>query len=364
MRVLHVLAPAPYGGLERVVHALAVAQRDRGYDVRVLALLDAGDSQPAPVVELRRAAIDVRSIALHGRAYSKRLRAIRDECVRFAPSVVHTHGYVSDVLSALLTAGVSVRKVSTAHGFGNGPWKERAYEWLQRRAYRRFDAVIAVSNRLANQLIASGVPASRVHAIANALPPCPPTIPGTEARKVLDIPTQAFSVGWVGRMTQEKGLDVFLEALASLADLPFHATIIGDGRDRAANEHRARALGVSGRVAWRGAVPGAASLLSAFDVLAMSSRSEGTPIILLEAMAAHVPIVGTAVGGIPDVVSSSEALLVAPESPRALGDALRSIFRDAAAAADRAARAAARIKSDFAVEPWVERYHRVYASLR
>jgi glycosyltransferase involved in cell wall biosynthesis len=364
MKVLHVLAPASYGGLERVVHALAVGQRDRGYDVRILALLDAGVLEPLTIAELRQARIDVRPIALHGRAYARRLGAIRDECVRFAPNVLHTHGYVSDVLSGLLSVSASVRKVSTAHGFGNGPWKERAYEWLQRRAYRRFDAVIAVSNRLANQLIASGVPAGRVHAIANALPSCPPTIPASDARRLLNIPTQAFSVGWVGRVTQEKGLDVFLDALPSLADVPFHATIIGDGRDRATNERRARTLGVSDRVAWRGAVPGAASLLSAFDVLAMSSRSEGTPIILLEAMAAHVPIVATAVGGIPDVVSKSEALLVAPESPRALSDALRAIYCDAAAAADRAARAAARIESEFAVDPWVERYHRVYVSLR
>jgi glycosyltransferase involved in cell wall biosynthesis len=343
MRVLHVLAPAPFGGLERVVHTLAVGQRDSVSQVRVLALLDAGAPEPATVAQLRDAGIDVRPIALRGRAYIRRWRAIRRECELFRPNVLHTHGYVSDVLSALLTVEPGVRKVSTAHGFGNGPWKERLYEWLQRRAYRRFDAVVAVSRQLASELVAAGVSPDRVHSIANALPfDSLPLEPG-DARHALQVPPHAFSVGWVGRISREKALDVFLNALPALADLPLHVTIIGDGGERGANEAHARSLGISDRVSWRGVVPHAASLLRALDVIVISSRTEGTPIILLEAMSAGVPVVTTAVGGVPDVVTEFEAVLVRPENPRELGVALRSVHDDPEAAARRAMRGAERV---------------------
>jgi glycosyltransferase involved in cell wall biosynthesis len=101
-------------------------------------------------------------------------------------------------------------------------------------------------------------------------------------------------------------------------------------------------------------------MLAAFDVVAMSSRTEGTPIILFEAIQAGIPVVTTAVGGIPDVVSSAEACLVPPVAPRELAVGILRTLDDSTAAADRSARAQARIKADFSPSRWVERYSAVY----
>jgi glycosyltransferase involved in cell wall biosynthesis len=98
----------------------------------------------------------------------------------------------------------------------------------------------------------------------------------------------------------------------------------------------------------------------AFDALVLSSRTEGVPMVVLEAMGARVPLVVTAVGGLPDVVSPREALLVPAERPLALAQAIRDVFTGRARAIERAEAAAERLAREFAERPWLESYDRVY----
>src|SRR5690606_24627963 len=112
------------------------------------------------------------------------------------------------------------------------------------------------------------------------------------------------------------------EAMPSVSGM-----LIGTGRMRDDLMQRTRMLGLVDNIMWPGAIEGAGRLLRAFDVVVLSSRTEGTPMVLLEAMAAGVPVIATRVGGIPDVVSEHEAALVQPESPDALASALLSVIR-------------------------------------
>src|SRR5262249_54229539 len=98
-------------------------------------------------------------------------------------------------------------------------------------------------------------------------------------------------------------------------------------------------------------------------VLLMSSRTEGTPIVLLEAMAAEVPLVCTAVGGVPDVVGDGEALLVPPDHPDLLAHALQEVLAAPDVARARAAAARSRLDSRYGLEPWINRYETLYRSL-
>jgi glycosyltransferase involved in cell wall biosynthesis len=119
---------------------------------------------------------------------------------------------------------------------------------------------------------------------------------------------------------------------------------------------------VQARITWHGTVASAGRLMQAFDCFVLSSRTEGTPIVLLEAMAARVPVVATRVGGVPDVVTENEALLVPREDPEAIGHAIRRIITDPASAAQRAEAALHRL-ADFQPEPWLEKYESVYAAI-
>jgi glycosyltransferase involved in cell wall biosynthesis len=171
-------------------------------------------------------------------------------------------------------------------------------------------------------------------------------------------------VGWIGRLSAEKGPDVMLAAMRYLTDLPVTLSFIGDGPDRAALSAEAEQTGVAPSVSFHGRVADAASLLNAFDVLALSSRTEGTPMVVLEAMASETPIVATSVGGIPDMLSSAEALLVPSQDPRALATAIRAALGDRDASTERAARAHARLTAEFGMQPWLARYEALYRSIQ
>jgi glycosyltransferase involved in cell wall biosynthesis len=161
-------------------------------------------------------------------------------------------------------------------------------------------------------------------------------------------------------MTIEKGADVFLHSLAHLRDLPLQTSIAGSGPRLGALQAMAGAMDLGLRVAWHGPVPDADRIMAAFDVIVLSSRTEGTPILLFEAMAAGIPIVTTAVGGIPDVVTDREALLVPSERPEALANAIRSVFTDPEGAAARARAAKAVLAARFGTDPWLDAYEALY----
>ena len=138
------------------------------------------------------------------------------------------------------------------------------------------------------------------------------------------------------------------------------ASLIGDGRDRPVLEARAKVLGLTGRVTWHGIVADAGRCVTAFDVFVLSSRKEGIPIVLFEAMSAQVPVVATRVGGVPDVLSEREAVLVQPEDPEALRAGIQETLDDPDGAAARTVAALERLRTAFGYESWLDRYEALY----
>jgi len=170
-------------------------------------------------------------------------------------------------------------------------------------------------------------------------------------------------IGWVGRLIPVKGADVFLRALGACADERWTASVIGDGPERGPLENQARELRIGSRVRFHGSVPDAARYQSAFDLFVLSSHSEGIPMVVFEAAAAGTPIVASAVGGIPDVLSDREARLIAAGNADALADAIRATLNDLEGAGERAVRARERIALEFSEEVWLDRYERLYRHL-
>ncbi len=359
-RIVHVTAPAEVGGLERVVQALAIGQRRVGHEIHVAAVLDGPEPNHWLLDAVRAEGVVTHPLVLPARAYWAERRAIAELCRRIEPDVVHTHGYRPDVVDAEVARRSGIPVVTTVHGFAGGGWKNRLYERLQCRAFRKFEAVVAVSRALAQHLARRGVPAERIHVVPNAWHQPAVLLERAAARQILGIPERRFVIGWVGRLSCEKGLDVLLEALPHLADVPVVVSVLGTGHARAVLDDRARALRIGDRLTWHGPVADAARLFAAFDVFVLSSRTEGSPIVLFEAMAAGIPIVATRVGGVPDVVSSAEAALVPADDPLALAAGVRTVYRDRKAARVRAGRARERLQREFRVEPWLARYEAVY----
>lgn len=360
--ILHILAPANVGGLESVVENLATGQATRGQAVGVAAIVEPENEDGEFVARIRNRGIPVRAVVIPHRAYLEEVRKLRELLAACTPRVVHTHGYRADVIAGAVARWGGYPTVSTVHGFIRGSLKGRFFQWLQRRSLREFDAVAAVSNPLGRELRESGLASGKVHVVRNAWSNSAEILGRGEARKLLGLPADGFVVGWVGRVSREKGPDVLLSSLPEIEIPRLQVSIIGTGRERPALERRVMELGLESVVSFHGLIPDAAELYRAFDVFVLSSRTEGTPISLFEAIGAGIPVVATKVGGVPDVVRHGEdGLLVPPEDPAALAGAVRSVYEDPSAAQERASSARRRLQREFGPEPWLDRYEEMYA---
>jgi glycosyltransferase involved in cell wall biosynthesis len=361
MRIAQIFAPGPFGGLERVVTQLSVGLTRRGHEIIALVLVEDGEGAlPALLDELAGGGVRVELVRAPHRAYLRERRLARELLALINPDVAHTHGYHADVLLRSVAQGLSIPTLGTAHGFTGGARKNRLFEWLQRRSHARMDRSVAVSGPIAERLAQAGVARSRLRVIRNAWAAPGAFLAREEARKRLGIAPSATVVGWVGRITPEKGPDVAVEALAR-ARQDITLSVLGAGRLEPVLRDRANELGIGARIRWHGIVADAWQYFRAFDAWCLSSHTEGTPISLLEAMAAGVPVIASRVGGVPDVVGDGEALLVPPGDPAALATGMN----DATSVdqAERVKAASKRLQAEFGLEQWLEEYEKLYRDL-
>lgn len=363
IKVLHSAVPGAVGGLETVLVGLTRGLRRAGADVSVAAVVHSDPTRHPFVRMLRQEGVAVHPIVASERGYFRERHDIRRLLETRQPDLLHTHGHRADILHAGLARKREIPTVTTVHGSSRMSRRTAFYEWLQFRLFRKFDAVVAVSRPLVEDLRGVGVAPERIQLIPNAWAGSAPLLSRTRARRSLGLPADAFIVGWVGRLIPVKGCDVFLQSLAQLPDLPIVGSIIGDGPERARLEGLASTLGLDDRVHFHGSRDRAAELFSAFDAWALSSRSEGTPMVLFEAMAAGVPIIAARVGGVGDVVSEAEAFLFPPEDPPALADRIRRAYSGGAGVENRVRAAARRLGAEFGTDGWTGRHMELYRSL-
>lgn len=361
LSILHVLAPTDVGGLESVVLALARGHAERGHVVQIGAVVDRRSNQF--VQDALAEGLSVEMIPSPARSFRPERAGVKRLLIAHRFDVLHSHGYRSDILDLGVARSMRVPTVTTLHGFSATDAKARVYEWLQLRGARRASAVVAVSTNVASRARANGVPSKSLHLIRNAFRTATEFADRQTARERLGL-SSALQIGWVGRLSSEKGPDVMMEAMSRLSDLPVTLNFLGDGPLRPALMERAHALGISDAVRFHGTVAGASRILGAFDLIALSSRTEGTPMILLEAMAARVPLVVTSVGGVPDMLSPAEAVLVAPDDPAALADGIRAALSDISATSRRADNALARLARDFDYSAWLDQYEQLYEAIQ
>jgi glycosyltransferase involved in cell wall biosynthesis len=361
VRILHITAPSPAGGLERVVHGLARGFLDHGHDVTVLASI--GSLPDHPFVDwLTGDDIPVRAVSLGSRAYLAEIRAIEQAAEAVAAEIIHTHGFRSDVLGLVAARRRDTPVVSTVHGLTGGSRAVRLYERIQRSALRRFDGVVAVSRPLADQFAGLGFAADQLHMVRNALLVNANTLDRADARRALGLPADGAVVGWVGRFGAEKGPDLFVDMVAGLAP-DVTGVMIGVGPELVPARDRARVRGVAVRLVLTGRLPAADRYLKALDVLVLSSRTEGTPMILLEAMAAGTPVVASDIPGYAKVATAADGVpaaeLVAPGDPVALGAALNRVLAEPEVAASLRDRGVARAEQ-FDLERLCDLYLEIY----
>ena len=359
MRIVHVVQGLGIGGQERLVVQLSHELAARGHEPTIVSLTPGGDvraeARSVPIYDVPRGKGADPSLVLRLAALLRTLEA----------DVVHTHNPspMLHAIPAALMARVR-RRVHTKHGANvYGP---RGL-WAARAIVRALDALVAVSPETAAVArTKERVPDGRLHVIPNGIP-LREYHPDAEARArvraELGIPQDAFVVGSVGRLATEKDYPLLVRALAPMLGDAVRLVVVGSGEDRAAIEMaipkpRAPFVTLTGA---RRDVP---ALLASFDLFVLSSRTEGLPLAVPEAMACALPVVATSVGGLPSVVPADCGVLVPPGREDPLADAIDGFVRDRARARAMGETARKYALAHFSAERMADAYEHLYRDCR
>ena len=358
---IQLISTGGFYGAERALLELATFLRDRGWDSRIVALEGNGAGEL-----MRRAAehgISCEAYVPGGRlGLLPMLRRLRAMLAQESRAVVHSHGYKPDILLATLGVPRRLPCFATCHSWYSETTKLKALEYLDKRAVRRFDHVVAVSDEIYRDLRASGAPDARLSKIDNGI--SAPVLDPHQKEKIRaewNLAPNEKLVVQIGRLAKSKRNALLLKAVADLpGDLSARVVLVGDGEERAALAEYARSVGIGDRVIFAGYRRDTAAIMGAADVLAITSNKEGLPIVLLEAMSVSCPIIATAVGAIPQVLSPDSAWIVPVDDHAALVRALHESLGEAGRAKARAAKAKSVFLRSYARDVMGQQYLELY----
>ncbi len=282
--------------------------------------------------------------------------------------IVHAHEAKSDAITWLARKRRRFITMTTLHGWIGNSRKQRTLIWLDRRLLRSFDRVLAVSDRIRSQILASGVPAAKVSLVHNAI--VVERYRRTGRPNVVDglvgQPVARPIVTTIGRLSPEKGHRDFVTALglARARGATVSAILIGDGPERARLESQVRELGLDDRVHFVGYVPAPERVFEDVDLMVLPSYTEGLPNVVLESLLMGVPVLATRVGGTPEVLTDGQTgRLVEPGNPEALAEGILAFLADPARWQAMARRGREDVAARFDFEARTRRLEEIYTEL-
>lgn len=365
------------GGAEELVLLLAPAleQRRRFHSPILLLRKPDPEADPAKDFGTRARALDLTVVPMQDLTLKGRF--LRNLPRRLQANIVHVHGQRANYFVWLMrrlyprTWG-RTRLVATVHGWVQDNFVRKVVTWLELRTLRECDHVITVSNLQRQTLLDLGFSPDRVTVVRPGIPylahnghkPATPE-QRAAARQQWSIPGDAFVIAAVGRLSTEKRFDLYLETCAMLAQRLPNARflLVGGGKQEAALREQAAGLGLDKVLTFTGLTRDMQSVYAGSDLVMLTSDTEGTPHVLLEAMGSGIPVVSTAVGGIPEFITHEEHGLLVPAGDKAaLADAAQRIHDDPALRA-RLIDAGRSVAAQFTVAHMVEGIERVYSSL-
>ena len=317
MRVLIMCSSLEVGGAERHVAVLAPALAARGLDVSVTVLKHEGRFMD----ELRDAGVPVHSPRMTSRLDARGARRAL-AAAEPRPDAVVSQSVNAQVLGHLVARRARAPHVTIEHaGLGLGTTPHRRA--LVRLVAGRVDAAVAVSESQLPELVSAGYPRDRIRVIPNGVPAPAVSRPSGEVRAELGLEESDFVATLVASLRPEKRIGAFVDAVSEANRLEPRIRGLVAGGGSSLQLLRERAAAANGAVALLGERHDVADLMAASDVVCLTSRTEGLPVTVLEAMALRRAVVATAVGGIPGVVQDGRTgILVEPGDDDAFTRAL------------------------------------------
>lgn len=369
MKILHLIDSDGMYGAENVVISLMKAQRDLG-----------NESVLGSIGELRSGVKEIEQIAEGAQLCVQQFRMrkglnvlgslrIWAHAEKGKFDIVHSHGYKADIFMGL----IAMRRrafglISTIHGWTAGKEFSRLwlYEWLHRKMLYAMDAVVAVSEPLFADHRLKKI-RNKLYLIRNGIAVEPDRSKlEIHGDPIIGFLQSDFVVATIGRLSIEKDHKTLIAAFKIFLQTVVTANlvIIGDGDERDDLQKEVSRSGLDKKVLLAGYRPDARKFLQLFDVFVLSSKTEGTPITLLEAMVAGIPVVATAVGGVSELLDYGDAgMIVEPKMPESIADALLALYKSPELRRKLAGRARDRVIEKYSIQACAQIYQQVYEKI-
>jgi len=387
LKIMHILSSPHLGGAEQVCLSLAEAHAARGHDIRLLLLQRGKVSETAVAMGLPVTLADLPdSVSTGKRAFRKRAaESLARAVTEFRPQLVHSHVPLTNLLCHRVMPRLHVPWITTVHG----SWRQFAYApstmsrphlrpyLLLRHALgdhltmRSAERLVAVADYVKQQLRSIGIADRKVVTILNGMPQPAQQVSRQSARELLDIPSHAMIVGAMGYFAPVKGFDILIRAVARL--LPKHPDlhlwiagggILGENDMQSTLTRLIAATCPGNRVHLAGTQDPNAGFLSALDIFAITSLTEGLPLSLIQAMQHGIPSVVTSAGGCVEAARpGSESLVFRSRDVEDLAAQIETLIlnKDLRESLGRAARE--RAGSYLTLARCADDYERLYKSM-
>jgi glycosyltransferase involved in cell wall biosynthesis len=319
----------------------------------------------------RAAGIEVDVLTERFRYDTRVIEQLKDTVGRRKPDILETHGVRMHFLARLSGLVRTIPWVAFHHGYTAEDLKMQTYNQLDRWSLRGAARVFTDCRPFADQLAGMGIRRERIRVLGSSIE-VRPGAGAEEVRAVAErhgIASGEPVILSVGRLSREKGQADLIAAAGHLAaaqpNLPFRLVLVGDGPERGRLEKAAAASGLSRPIVFAGQQTDVLPYYGLARVFVLPSLSEGSPNVLLEAMAAGVPIVATSVGGVPEMVEHETSALLAPaRNPQALATQIGRILSEATLA-DRLTRNSSAVVSEcYSPEAYRRTVVQAYVELR
>ncbi len=294
-----------------------------------------GPEESALASAAREAGLSVALVAERRRWDTQVLQHLRQTIVAINPDILETRNVKSHFLVRLLGLQKKYPWVAWNHGYTETSSLDRMYTLLDRWSLGGAYRVVTVCQPFADRIAEFGVTRDRIRILHNSVKPFVTPMPDEVAavRQQLGIRDEEAVILSVGRLSHEKGHADLIRTAAALVAMPgtqdFRIVIVGDGPERQSLANLAARLGVEKQVVFAGFQRDTRPYYAMATIVAVPSHSEGSPNVVLEAMAAGLPIAANRVGGIPEILEECvTGLLVEPRNPDAMAKALFRLLSD------------------------------------
>lgn len=362
MKILHIISSGGMYGAEAVILNLSRTLNDAGH-TSVLGVFANEKNLNLQLYEAAiREGIESHLITCSAQIDRASVAKLRELAIQSNADVVHAHGFKADIYAYVALRNLPVPLVSTCHNWTDTDRVVSIYGRVDRFILRRYAAVIAVSQAVKNRLMKAGVRGEKIHIIENGidLRPFEKAIPSL--REIAGEQGDPV-VGFVGRLSKEKGADIFLQVasrvVARIPNAKF--VLVGDGPERKQLESLIDQLGLGKSVILAGRRTDMPAVYASFDLMVLSSRDEGLPMATLEGMASGVPWVATAVGDVPKIIQHQiSGVLVPPGDVESLASHVITLLQSATERGRIGENGRRRVQDEFSAERMTSSYLDIY----